>query len=166
VISILDIGGNYGSLLAAFEKIGVPARVDCRDASNITAAAYVLPGVGRADNAMEIILEKGWYRIIPQTTRPVLGICCGFHVMCAHSQEGDVGCLGIFPWHVKKQPQARFGWEETEDGWMYFCHLYGIPAIGGGIMHKRQINNFTGVQFHPEKSSDAGLEFLRKWASQ
>lgn len=170
MISILDIGGNYGSLLAAFEKIGVGARMESRDATEANGSAYVLPGVGRADNAMAIMREHGWDELIINTTRPVLGICCGFHVMCRHSEEGDVEGMGIFPWRVLKRDRGRFGWTETECGWVYFCHLFQpnmscLVETSYDWLAADKRDNFMGVQFHPEKSGRAGLEFLRKWVS-
>lgn len=169
MISILDIGGNYGSLLAAFEKIGVEAVVESRDVTEAKGDAFVLPGVGRADNAMDHIKDMGWDELIWTTEKPVLGICCGFHVLCRHSEEGNVNCIGIFDCDVKKQPKARFGWEQTEGGFMYYCHLYAVQLVIHGepqaMYHKIVSRNFTGVQFHPEKSGKAGLEFLRKWVN-
>lgn len=166
MISILDIGGNYGSLLAAFSKLGIDARVESRDATEANGSAYVLPGVGRADNAMEVMREQGWDDLITSTTRPVLGICCGYHIMCRHSEEGDVEGLGIFPWHVKKLARARFGWENTEFGWQYVCHGYGVLSIDGSVKMSSKQGNMTGVQFHPEKGGVSGLKLLREWAGE
>lgn len=164
MISILDIGGNYGSLLAAFEKIGVEAVVESRDVTEAKGDAFVLPGVGRADNAMDHIKDMGWDELIWTTERPVLGICCGFHVLCRHSEEGDVNCLGVFDLGVKRLTKARFGWDDTACGWMYFCHLFQ-PETNWSTVVIETKKNFKGVQFHPEKSGKAGLEFLRKWVN-
>ena len=161
MIGILDTGGNYGSLLSAFERTGHDADVVH------TPYGYdrlVLPGVGHAGRVMQRINDLRMANPIADMLIPVLGICVGFHVMCRYSEEGDTPCMGIFPATVRKG-RIHHGWAELRGvGWFFYTHGYhvavnGIPA---GIMAR---DNFLGVQCHPEKSSTAGIEFLRRWAS-
>ena len=163
MIGILDTGGNYGSLLSAFERTGYKAAVLSSGDDVDAVDRLVLPGVGRADVVMKRIGPYMAERI-KAMTKPVFGICVGFHVMCQHSEEGDTPCMGIFPATVRKG-RIHHGWSELRGvGWFFYTHGYHVAVNGipTGIMAR---DNFLGVQFHCEKSGPTGIEFLRRWAS-
>jgi glutamine amidotransferase len=60
------------------------------------ADRVIFPGVGEASTAMGYLRERGLDQVIRELTQPVLGICLGMQLMCAHSEENDAECLGIF----------------------------------------------------------------------
>ena len=143
--------GNIFSVVHALQRMGVePLLTDSPEALR-RADRVVFPGQGEASNAMHYLREHGLDRIIPSLAQPVLGICIGQQLMCRHSEEGDVDCLGIFDAEVKRfVPQRHedkiphMGWNtihnpqfsihnnplfEGLDGeFVYFVHSYYVPV--------------------------------------
>lgn len=183
---IIDYGaGNTQSVKFAFERLGVePVLSD--DADVIRCADKVIfPGVGHAKAAMDVLKEKGLDKVIVELKQPVLGICLGMQLMCKHSEEGDVACLGIFNETVSlfepKMKVPHVGWNTTtgtwalskeENNYFYFVHSYYVPknehtALTCNYIEPfsaaMQKDNFYAAQFHPEKSGEAGERLLSKF---
>ncbi len=97
MIAIIDYKtGNLRSVENALSRLGAKFRLTA-DPEEIKKASHViLPGVGNAAEAMANLLESGLVPTILRLRRPVLGICVGMQIMCRHSEEGDVECMGIF----------------------------------------------------------------------
>jgi imidazole glycerol phosphate synthase glutamine amidotransferase subunit len=103
--------------------------------------------------------------------RPILGICLGLQLaMTTLEEDGGVRGLGLVEGDVIRIDDARvprLGWSVVEP-WgdaFYFAHSYAVltpDAIAGveGVTVAVRRGPFFGVQFHPEKSGPAGLEFL------
>lgn len=188
MIAIVDYKmGNLRSVENALRRLGAEFVVTA-DADEIKRADRVLlPGVGNAAEAMENLRKAGLVEVIRSLRRPVLGICVGMQVMCRHSQEGDVDCLGIFDARVKRfEPSQEvkvphMGWNtignlESKlfkgiDGgeYVYFVHSYypelcpdTIATTTHGKMFSAALKyeNFYGTQFHPEKSGDVGERII------
>lgn len=189
VVIIKYNAGNIRSVLFALERIGVNALVT-DDADEIRSADRVIfPGVGEASSAMKYLKEKGLDKLICSLTQPVLGICLGMQLMCAHSEENDTECFGIFNQTVKRFPEAGFkipqiGWNNithlksylfngvAENAYMYFVHGYYVEACSNAIATTNYIenyssalhkDNFYAVQFHPEKSGEFGQKILENF---
>ena len=183
--------GNIQSVLFALERIGMKAEVT-DDIKKIRLADKVIfPGVGEASTAMHYLKERGLDKVIKNLKQPVLGICLGMQLMCKYSEENATDCLGIFDEEVKrfkgegsglKVPQI--GWnsiydlktilfkEVKQNSFCYFVHSYyasiGEHTIGTtNYVHPYSSalkkDNFYGVQFHPEKSAEAGEQILRNF---
>ena len=188
MIAIVDYKmGNLRSVENALRRLGADFVVTA-DADVIRRADKVLlPGVGNAAEAMENLRAAGLVEVIRSLRQPVLGICVGMQVMCRHSEEGDVDCLGIFDARVKRfvpAPEVKvphMGWNrignlETKlfkdlDGgsYVYFVHSYypelcpdTIATATHGVMFSAALKygNFYGTQFHPEKSGDVGERII------
>ncbi|MBQ5618913.1 MAG: imidazole glycerol phosphate synthase subunit HisH, partial [Alistipes sp.] len=103
MIAIVDYKmGNLRSVENALRRLGADFVVTA-DADVIRLADKVLlPGVGNAAEAMENLRAADLVDVIRSLRQPVLGICVGMQVMCRHSEEGDVDCLGIFDARVKR----------------------------------------------------------------
>ncbi|MBO5984452.1 MAG: imidazole glycerol phosphate synthase subunit HisH [Rikenellaceae bacterium] len=184
MIAIVDYKmGNLRSVENALRRLGADFVVTA-DADVIRRADKVLlPGVGNAAEAMENLRAAGLVDVIRSLRQPVLGICVGMQVMCRHSEEGDVDCLGIFDARVKRfvpAPEVKvphMGWNRIGnlesklfrgmDGgsYVYFVHSYypelcpdTIAMATHGVMFSAALKyeNFYGTQFHPEKSGDVG----------
>lgn len=190
VVIIKYNAGNIRSVLFALDRIGVQAVVT-DDPEEIRAADKVIfPGVGEASSAMSYLREKGLDTLIPSLKQPVLGICLGMQLMCAASEENATDCLGIFPLTVQKFPEDKglkvpqIGWNTiselqsrlfdqlSEHSYVYFVHGYFVPlseyTIASALYTQTYSaaickDNFMAVQFHPEKSGDAGEQLLRNF---
>lgn len=193
MIAIIDYDtGNLRSVCNALDRIG--AEYVLTDDPQVIAQAdrVLLPGVGEASSAMQKLQERGLCDVIRSLEVPVLGICIGMQLMCRHSQEGNVDCLGIFDADVcrfEPAPAAgvkvpHMGWnavsdlqtglfEGLEDGaFVYFVHSYAASVCNDTIAvsdNGRKFSaamrrgNFYGAQFHPEKSGDVGEKILRNF---
>jgi glutamine amidotransferase len=150
-VAIIDNGGaNIASLRYALERLGASSRLTADAAELRAAPRVILPGVGAAADAMERLRALGLAELVPQLTRPVLGICLGMQLLFAGSEEGDDGrdteCLGIIAERVTRfPPRAEFpvphmGWNQlrlvtpsplfagVRDGdYVYFVHSYCAP---------------------------------------
>ncbi|MFL1895506.1 imidazole glycerol phosphate synthase subunit HisH [Aquimarina sp. 2-A2] len=190
-IVIIDYGaGNIQSIKFAIQRLGYQA-VLSKDPEEIkTADKVIFPGVGEARSAMRKLKESGLDKIIPQLKQPVLGICLGMQLMCAHTEEGDTTGLGIFDISIVKFTTSvkvpQIGWNQitdlksslfssvAENEHVYLVHSYYAPVTsqtiaktnyGGEYSTAVQKDNFYGVQFHPEKSSVVGEQILRNFLS-
>ena len=125
--------------------------------------------------------------------RPFLGICLGLQLMFSESEEmGHYQGLDILPGRVVRFPDGeripQIGWNQIHirrdtpllagvpDGaFFYFVHSYyvapdrdsdAVATTDYGIDYTSIAGNGRafGVQFHPEKSQDAGLKLLKNFA--
>lgn len=126
--------------------------------------------------------------------KPVLGLCVGLQLMFDEGHEFGVHKgLGLMPGRVVRFSQAgphvpQIGWNQIEatkphpllngiaDGtYFYFVHSYHVEADAlsdvlasteYGIRYPSVCarGSLCGVQFHPEKSQDAGLRLLANFA--
>jgi len=130
---------------------------------------------------------------IVQRKTPLLGICLGMQLFFSRSSEmGSTPGLGYIKGEVKefsgdnlKVPQT--GWNQLEvnpdslllngvpdQSYVYFNHSFfsepddpGVSAAKTdyGISYTSAVEkgSIYGVQFHPEKSQDAGLKILKNF---
>ncbi|MGX8690970.1 MAG: imidazole glycerol phosphate synthase subunit HisH, partial [Bacteroidaceae bacterium] len=87
--------GNIRSVIGALNRLGVNPLLTDNEEQLRSADKVIFPGVGEASTTMEYLKAHGLDRIIKDLKQPVLGICLGQQLMCSHSEEGDVDCLGI-----------------------------------------------------------------------
>lgn len=180
--------GNIRSVMYALKRIGVEAVVT-DDAEELKKADKVIfPGVGEASSAMSYLSERGLDKLIKELKQPVLGICLGLQLMCKHSEEGNVSCLGIFDREVKKFDNGlkvpEIGWNDIynlktdlmsslpQHSYVYFVHGYyaeigdaTIATAGYGMEYSAALHkdNFYACQFHPEKSGSVGERILQNF---
>ncbi|MFZ0883613.1 MAG: imidazole glycerol phosphate synthase subunit HisH [Candidatus Acidiferrales bacterium] len=126
---------------------------------------------------------------------PVLGICLGLQALFASSEEAPgEGGLDLIHQQVKSLPKnvksPHIGWNQVrplrpgillkgiaDDAHFYFAHSFAAAVCephtaavcdhGFPFSAVIEHGNLTAVQFHPEKSGEAGAETLRnfvEWA--
>ncbi|HWX74569.1 MAG TPA: imidazole glycerol phosphate synthase subunit HisH [Solirubrobacteraceae bacterium] len=125
---------------------------------------------------------------------PVLGVCLGLQLAFESSTEhGGAAGLGILDGEVREletrgRKLPHIGWNEVhfrrasplvaglpERCSFYHVHSFapvpandgdvlGLAEYGAQFVSAVQHNSFYGVQFHPEKSSGAGLRLLANFA--
>lgn len=183
--------GNIYSVVNALKRMGIePLLTD--DPELLKKADRVLfPGQGEAKGAMEYLKVRGLDAVIRDLKQPVFGICVGQQLLCKHSEEGDVDCIGIFDAPVVRfRPERHedkvpcMGWNKLyntksplmeglgDDPYVYFVHSYYVPVCEETIATADYIlpysasmhkDNFYTCQFHPEKSGTVGERILRNF---
>jgi imidazole glycerol-phosphate synthase subunit HisH len=188
-IGILSYGaGNVASVQNALERLGVNSFISDKPEELMQADKLIFPGVGHASHAMERIKHKGLDSVLELFDRPLLGICLGMQLMGKISDEGSTDGLGLLDFSVKlfkiTEKVPHMGWNSIEieqnplfngipnGSYFYFVHsyyaeicenatakcIYEIPFTAAVWK-----NNLFGVQFHPEKSGEVGMEVLKNF---
>jgi len=163
-IAVVDYGmGNRRSVEKALEHIGARASVTAEEERLRRADGLVLPGVGAFPRAMRNLGELGLDELLRERLAagtPLLGICLGLQLAFERSSEqGGAAGLGIVAGEVRPLDAAdlklpHIGWNEVR---------FARPQ-SRLIVTAVEAPPFYGVQFHPEKSSAAGLRLLANFA--
>jgi imidazole glycerol-phosphate synthase subunit HisH len=127
--------GNIQSVLYALERIGVEATVTDNQEAIASADKVIFPGVGEASTAMQYLRERGLDQLIKNLQQPVLGICLGMQLMCAHSEENNTDCMGIFEEQVKHFTPNKISQAQLK-----------VPQIGWNNIHALKTALFEGVK--------------------
>lgn len=122
---------------------------------------------------------------------PFLGVCLGLQALYESSEEApELAGLKLFPGSVRSLPATvklpHMGWNQVKlsgpsrllqgisaDAYFYFAHSFAATNTNGeavalckhgadfaAVVEKQ---NVFAVQFHPEKSADAGVQLLRNF---
>jgi len=185
IITIFDYGaGNMHSLMKALDVGGkVEIRLESDPRAALNTDALVLPGVGAFSNAATRLASGAApMREAILAGLPTLCICLGMQLLFDDSEEGPGAGLGVIPGHVRRLRTRRvpqIGWNDVDSldkslpDVAYFANSYvcdpdNNDCIVGCTTHDgdRFVSAVTvaktvGVQFHPEKSSHAGVRFVR-----
>jgi glutamine amidotransferase len=195
VIALIDYkAGNLTSVRKAFGALGAELFTPERAADLESADAIVVPGVGHfgATRALGSEWIDGILGRVGEG-RPLLGICLGMQWLFEGSEEApDLPGLGLLGGRCYKLPAGavkipHVGWnsldlqrdasivEDVAPGaQVYFTHSFVAPVTGDTVAvtsHGEpfasivQRGHVAGVQFHPEKSGDVGLQVLRNFLS-
>ena len=183
--------GNIYSVVHGLRRIGIEPIVTDDKEAILAADKVIFPGVGEASSTMAYLRDQKLDRLILDLKQPVLGICIGLQLMCKHSEEGNVPCLGIFDTTVKRfisenttEKVPQMGWNtiqqlrtklftpEMENQYVYYVHSYYAALCAQTIAVTDYLqpysaalhkDNFYATQFHPEKSGDLGEQILKNF---
>jgi len=126
--------------------------------------------------------------------KPLLGICLGMQLLFEESEEmGRFTGLGLLPGRVRRFAAnlkvPHIGWNQVhavrsspllegvaQDGYAYFVHSYYVEPAGAGDVAATTDyggpfvsvvgrGHLFGLQFHPEKSQEVGLQMLRNFVA-
>lgn len=161
---------------------------DLKDAKRI-----IFPGQGHFRQAVENLERKKLIEPIKsaiQDGKPFLGICLGLQILFEKSEEApDFEGLSILKGEVKKFTQGKvpqIGWNRIKttqnndylhEDFFYFVNSFYVEPQDKSVIASTanyhidfcasvQKENLTAVQFHPEKSANAGMDFFKLWIAK
>lgn len=178
---------NVANIARALRAAGADLRVSRDPEAIASARKLVLPGVGSFVAAMRWLEENAIDVAIKRAVdggASLLGICVGHQLLFDVSYEmGTTPGLGLVRGEVRKfegpLPVPQIGWNTVTSSVLpsasyYFVNSYAAfesphavarANYGGPFVAAVQNERVFGVQFHPEKSSSAGLQVLRNFVA-
>ncbi len=185
--------GNVKSIANMLDTFKVRYKISSNAEDIINAEAIIFPGQGHFGQAMEKLEELDLKRVIIEAAVKkkikFLGICLGLQILFERSEEAPYTAgLSIFKGEVKRFKEGKIpqiGWNNikttknndylTDESFYFINSYYVVPedekiissncSYGINFCSSIQKENITAVQFHPEKSAEAGREFFRRWIS-
>jgi len=195
VIAIVDYGaGNLTSVVKALQHLTHECIVTNDPDTVGRAEKWIIPGVGNFKATAPLMNEKlgAVVREGVANGRPLLGICLGLQWMFAGSTEApELSGLGAFVGQctrfTDRVKSPHVGWDSLamtgssrllagipSGAYVYFAHSYRAPLCADTVATCTYEHPFTaaaergnlfGVQFHPEKSGDLGLQVLENFCA-
>ena len=194
-IAVVDHGaGNLVSIAQGLQRAGAEVTVIERPAGLAEADGIVLPGVGSAAAAFARLADAGFVAPLGAVQVPLLGICVGLQLLFDGSDENSAPGLGLIPGRVQRLEDApslpHIGWNDIvftrpdplftgiQSGEVfYFVHSYApVPSSPDAVVATSEhgipfvaaarSGRHVGVQFHPERSGDAGLQVLANFVAE
>lgn len=192
IIGIVNYGisGNIHSMEKAIKAAGGRTVIINKAEQINDVDKIVLPGVGSFRDAMKELENDGFLEVIKNNTKPILGICLGMQILSSLGFEyGRTEGLNLINAEVKpilvdaKVPHVGFNSIDVidnneilngvENEEFYFMHSYEVvnysniasltEYAGHKFVSSIQKDNIYGVQFHPEKSREAGIKIFENF---
>lgn len=192
LIGIVNYGiaGNIFSIRKAIEKAKGNVFVIEKPSDFERADKIVIPGVGSFSDAMQELEKDGFIEPIKSYEKPILGICLGMQILATVGYEhGESEGLGLINAEVVDlnvtaiKPHLGFEkidvirsnplLENCENKEFYFMHSFEMvnfhDVVSTSTYAKHtfvssiQKDNIYGVQFHPEKSREAGVQLFKNF---
>ncbi|MEO7964340.1 MAG: imidazole glycerol phosphate synthase subunit HisH [Gemmatimonadaceae bacterium] len=193
-VTIFDYGaGNLHSLGKAVALGGISPVIETDPLRAIETDVLLLPGVGAFTPATEALAPgRDAMREALENGLPCLGICLGMQLLFESSDEGPGDGLGLIPGHVERIIAARLpqiGWNSLDDASdpllqtaalreayyanSFVCRPRDASVVTAFSTHEGdrypaavRSGRTVGVQFHPEKSSSSGVDFVRAFLAE
>lgn len=194
MITIIDYeAGNLKSICNMLQFLNEEYKISSDPKEIEQAERIIFPGQGHFAQAMKNLENKNLITPIKNAIKndaKFLGICLGLQVLFDSSEEApEIEGLGIIKGEVKKFTQGKIpqiGWNKIkttsnntclEDDYFYFVNSYYVAPEDKSVISSTcdyniefaasiEYKNLIAVQFHPEKSSDAGIRFFKKWLNK
>ena len=192
MIALIDYGaGNLTSVRKGFAAAGAQLFTPASPAELSSAAGIVVPGVGHF--AATAALDDGWRDAIRGAIgrgAMLFGICLGQQWLFDGSDEDPaVPGLGVIAGRCRRLPPTlkvpHVGWNALDihrpsrllagirtGTQAYFTHSYAADVTDEAVATTTHAAPFAsvveagrlfGVQFHPEKSGDSGVQILKNF---
>jgi len=185
VIALIDYGaGNLTSVKKALAALGADVCVPTKPDELTDAAGVIVPGVGhfRATTALtddwrEAIVFEGSAEAPELSGLGLMTGLCERLPAATTLPDGRPHALKIphVGWNSLHFPRRAALFDCVDEGaQVYFTHAYAAPVTGDsaavttyGVPFASAVERgqVFGVQFHPEKSGDVGLQVLRNFLS-
>jgi imidazole glycerol-phosphate synthase subunit HisH len=193
-VTIFDYGaGNLHSLAKALETTNASVHIETDPVRAIETDVLVLPGVGAFGSAAERLAPgRASMRDAIAGGLPTIGICLGMQLFFDASDEGDGAGLGLIAGRVSRLAAERvpqIGWNTLVDARdpllevaplpiayyanSFVCRPLDASPVVAWSEHEGdrfpavvRAGSALGVQFHPEKSSTAGVRFLHAFLDE
>ena len=187
MVGVIDYdAGNVKSVMKAVERLGAEPVLTADTAVLDKCTSLILPGVGSFGKAIENLKERGLDKYIKKAVsedgKLLLGICLGMQMLFDKSYEdGDWDESNKIPhmgWNkLIKNREDAIGNGVDEGEYAYFVHsYYAVPENWDDVVYYADYSvkvpgvvrrgNVTGMQFHPEKSSDTGMKLLTNFLKE
>jgi glutamine amidotransferase len=194
MIALIDYGaGNLTSVRKGFSAAGARLFTPSSPDELFDVRGIVVPGVGHF--GATVALSPAWRDAMTSAVRrgvPLLGICLGLQWLFEGSDESpDTPGLAAMSGRCFRLPASvkvpHVGWNALDIAHesavlngidsgtqVYFTHSYAAPVTpdctavtthGASFAAVVERDNVMGVQFHPEKSGDAGLRVLANFVA-
>jgi len=191
MIAIVDLGEiNTAPLKSVLSDLTQDFIITSNEIEIFRADKVILVGYGEASQGVKKLHLLNLFSVMRIINKPMLGIGLGMQMMCNYSTEGNVSCLGIFPGSTEKFGVYNSNLKHTgldninilldskllknisELDKFYFDHSFYISKNDctsslskNGILFASSLEkeNAYGVQFHPEKSGEAGMKLLHNF---
>jgi glutamine amidotransferase len=188
IATIFDYGaGTLHSLAKALESPDISVRATDDSSRAIETDVLILPGVGQfAWAASRVGGPDGVLARAIRAGLPTVGICLGMQLLFERSEEGDGEGLALFAGEVRRLNAARvphIGWNALDNvrddalfsagletayyANSYVCRPESNDDVIAWTTHENdrfpaavRRGSLFGMQFHPEKSSGAGVAAL------
>lgn len=191
MITIIDYeAGNLKSICNMLDFLCEKYKISSDPKEIEKAERIIFPGQGHFAQAIKNLENKhliGPIKNAIANDTKFLGICLGLQVLFDKSEEApEINGLSIINGDVKKFSVGKIpqiGWNQIKttknnsylkDDYFYFVNSYYVAPEDKSVISSTcnynidfvssiEYKNLTAVQFHPEKSSEAGIKFFRKW---
>lgn len=189
-IGIIDYGmGNHASVINSLRDIGFRVKVSKTPDELDLVDVLVLPGVGAFPAGMSALYERDLVVYLKEQAllqRPFVGICLGMQLLASSSREhqftagldlipGEIVPFSSNSWHIGWNTMECVGNDSilalSDNQVFYFNHsfYYEGPAEYQLAIARHhlvfpaaiRLGSIVGIQFHPEKSQEAGKALLK-----
>jgi glutamine amidotransferase len=192
MIAVINyLNENIDMLVKCLDDLKEGYRITVSESEILRSDKVIFPGYGEASKAIGKLHLTNLFSFLKMCKKPMLGIGLGMQLMAELSREGgNIPCLGIFPFVAEKfddkdmkipftgfsqieitKPGGLFeGIDQNEK--FYFSNSYFLPinelttsVAENKIKFSASIENgnYYAVQFHPEKSGEAGLRLIKNF---
>src|SRR5665647_3001027 len=174
IVIIKYNAGNIRSVDFALQRLGVSASITADPDEIRSADRVIFPGVGEASTTMSYLKLHKLDTLIRDLLQPVLGVCLGLQLMCAHSEEDDMTPFKVphMGWNSVSRLKTPLFDHISEADYFYFVHsFYATTGVDTAATCNYMVpfsaalqrDNFYATQYHPEKSGKTGAKILENF---